>query len=105
MNPDHDTPKSETVNEDAELNPQEAVALLQETKLSAQRKFDVWPPFLLLIGAMIFLVAYGAAWWSVRGQSPYVGPSGGALAVMYGGILAWIVAVTLVVQRATSGIS
>ena len=104
MNPDHDTPKSETVNEDAELNPQEAVALLQETKLSAQRQFDVWPPFLLLIGAMIFLVAYGAAWWSVRGQSPYVGPSGGALAVMYGGILAWIVAVSLVVQRAISGI-
>jgi hypothetical protein len=105
MNQEHDTPKSETVDEDAELNPQEAVALLQQTKLRAQRQFDVWPPFLLLIGAMIFLVAYGAAWWSVHAQSPYVGPSGGALAVMYGGIVAWIVAVSLVVKRATSGIS
>jgi hypothetical protein len=105
MNQEHDTPESESVDNDAELNPQEAAALLQETKLRAQRQFDVWPPFLLLIGAVIFLVAYGAAWWSVRGQSPYVGPSGAALAVMYGGIVAWIVAVSFVVQRATSGIS
>jgi hypothetical protein len=104
MNQEHDTSESETVNKDAQLNPQEAAALFQETKLRAQRQFDVWPPFLLLIGAVIFLVAYGAAWWSVRGQSPYVGPSGGALAVMYGGILAWIVVVSLVVQRAISGI-
>jgi hypothetical protein len=104
MNQEHDTSKSETVYEDAGLDPQEAAALLQETKLRAQRQFDIWPPFLLLIGAVIFLVAFGTAWWSVRGQSPYVGPSGGALAVMYGGILAWIVAVSWVVQRAISGI-
>jgi hypothetical protein len=104
MNQEHDTSDSKTADEDSELNPQEAAALLQETKLRAQRQFDVWPPYLLLIGALIFLVAYGTAWWSVRGQSPYVGPSGGALAVMYGGIVAWIVAVSLVVQRATSGI-
>jgi hypothetical protein len=105
MNQEHDTSETETIDQDAQLNPQEASALLEEAKKRAQRQFDVWPPFLLLIGAVIFLVAYGAVWWSVRGQSPYVGPSGGALAVMYGGIVAWIVTVTSVVRRATSGIS
>lgn len=39
----------------------------------------------------------------MRGQDPYSGPSGGALAVMYGG--AWIIAVSVVNQRATSSIS
>ena len=81
-----------------------AAALLEESTRRAQRQFDATPPFLLLIGAVIFFAGYGAAWWSVRGQVPYVGPSGGALAVMYGGIIAWIVAVVTVVQRATSGV-
>jgi hypothetical protein len=105
MSQEHDTPESEAGDEGKELNPREAAALLRETKLRAQRQFDVWPPFLLLIGAVIFLVGYGAVWWSVRGQSPYVGPSGWALAVMYGSIVVWVVAVTSVVRRATSGVS
>jgi hypothetical protein len=105
MNQEHEQSNSPTSDEGGVLDPQEAVALLEETKSRAQRQFDVWPPFLLLIGAAIFLLAFGSAWWSVRGQHPYVGPSGGALAVMYGGIVVWIVAVVSVVQRATSGVS
>jgi hypothetical protein len=107
MNQGNDLTGAETEisDEGARLNPQEAAALFEETKRQAERQFDVWPPFLLLIGAVIFLLAFGSAWWSVRGQNPYVGPSGWALAVMYGGILAWIVVVSLVVQRAISGIS
>jgi hypothetical protein len=105
MSQEHDNPESTTADEDSELNLQEASALLEAAKKRAQRQFDVWPPFLLLIGAFIFLVAYGAVWWSVRGQSPYVGPSGWALAVMYGSIVVWVVVVTSVGRRATSGIS
>ncbi len=105
MNQEPDTSESEAGDEGKQLNLREAAALLQETRKRAQRQFDVWPPFLLLIGAVIFLAAYGAVWWSVRGQSPYVGPSGWALAVMYGGIIAWVVVVTSVVRRATRGIS
>ena len=105
MNQEDDKLKFKIEVEDAQLNPQEAVALLNASKLRAQRQFDLWPPYLVLIGAMIFLFAYGVVWWSVRNQSPYVGPSGGALAVMYGGIAAWIVAVSLVIKRATKGIS
>ena len=51
------------------------------------------------------LVAYGGVWWSVRGQHPYSGPSGTALAVLYTTLIVWIVVVAVVVQRATSGVS
>ncbi len=86
------------------LDPRSAATLLEESAKRARRQFDVTPPFLLLIGTLIFLVGFGSVWWSVRGQNPYVGPSGGALAVMYGGIVAWIMAVVTVVRRATSGV-
>lgn len=94
-----------TSNDKERLDALDAVAILHETRVRAQRQLDASPPFLLLIGAVVFLVAFGAVWWSVRTQSPYLGPSGGALAVMYGGILAWIVVVTAVVQRAARGVS
>ena len=105
MSQEHDTSESTTADEDLELDLQGASALLEEAKKRAKRQFDVWPPFLLLIGAVIFLIAYGAVWWSVRGQRPYLGPSGWALAVMYGCIFVWIVVVTSVVRRATRGVS
>ena len=105
MNQEHDTSESGTFDEGRTFDPLDAAALLEETKLRARRQFDVWPPYLLFIGALIFLLAYGAVWWSVRGQSPYIGPSGGALAVMYGGILAWIITVSVVVRRALDGVS
>jgi hypothetical protein len=87
-----------------EIDPRIAAQLLQETTSQAKRQFDVWPPYLLFIGAVIFLLAFGAVWWSVRGQHPYVGPNGGALAAMYGGILVWIIAVSVVLKRANSGV-
>ncbi len=73
--------------------------------MRARRQFEVWPPYLLALGALIFLGAYGVVWWSVHAQNPYVGPSGVALAVMYGGIVVWIVVSTLVIRRATRGVS
>jgi len=105
MDEETHTPVPSTGDPSAPFDPRDAAELIHETEARARRQFDVWPPSLLLIGAVIFLVAYGAAWLSVRRQVPYVGPSGGALAVMYGGIVAWIVAVSVVVQRATSGVS
>ncbi len=97
-------PNTTLDGEDGPIDTRIAVSLLTETTERASRQFDAWPPYLLFIGAMIFLLAFGAAWTSVRGQHPYVGPSGGALAVLYGGILAWILAVSVVVGRASSGV-
>jgi hypothetical protein len=49
------------------------------------------------------LVAYGAVWLSVRHQHPYSGPSGTALAVLYGTLAVWIVLNATVMRRALSG--
>ena len=58
----------------------------------------------MLTGAAVVLVAYGAVWLSVRGQHPYSGPSGTALAVLYTTLIVWMVVVGVVFQRATSGV-
>jgi hypothetical protein len=105
MEQENHSPETPFIDEDGELDPREAAELLARTKSRAQRQFDAWPPYLVFSGVAIFLFAYGAVWLSVRGQHPYVGPSGGALAIMYGVIVVWIVAVVTVLQRANSGIS
>lgn len=89
---------------DAELDPRAAAALLGQSTAMAQHQFNVWPPFLLLIGTVLFPFAFGAVWWSVRGQHPYVGPTGGALAVMYSIVAVWIISVSVALRRALSGI-
>jgi hypothetical protein len=89
---------------EGELDPTTASVLLGQSTARAQRQFNVWPPFLLFIGSVLFPFALGAVWWSVRGQHPYVGPTGGALAIMYAIILVWIVVVSVALRRATSGI-
>ncbi len=94
-----------SADDSGELNLDQAAMILDAAKRRARQVFDVWPPFLLLIGAVIFLVAYGTVWWSVRDQVPYVGPSGGALVIFYGCIVVWIIAVSTVVRRALSGVS
>jgi hypothetical protein len=93
------------IKADDDLDPRAAAELLARTKTQAQRQFDVWPPYLLLLGAAIFLFAYGSVWFSVRDQHPYVGPTGSALLIMYGTIVVWIVAAMTRVQRAENGIS
>jgi hypothetical protein len=103
MNEEHNT--SETATADEDLDPRAAAALLEQTKKRAQRQFDLRPPLLTLIGAVVVLVAYGAVWLSVRGQHPYSGPTGTALAVLYSTLIVWVIVVAAFVQRATSGVS
>ena len=89
---------------DEAIDPKIAARLLTEATSRARRNIDAWPPYLLVIGSAIFLLAFGDVWLSVRKQRPYSGPSGGAMAVMYGGILAWIFVASVVVGRASRGV-
>ena len=59
----------------------------------------------MLTGVVVVLIAYGALWLSVRHQHPYAGPTGTALAVLYSTLAVWIVLVTTVMRRATSGVA
>lgn len=92
-------------DEGEEFDPQAAAALLEETTRRAQRQFDLRRPLLMVIGAAVVLIAYGVLWLSVRGQHPYSGPPGWALAVLYSTLLVWIIVVATVYRRATTGVS
>lgn len=93
-----------TADEDAELDPREAVALLDQTRRRAERRFELRPPWLTLTAAMVVLVCYGVLWLSVRRQHPYSGPAGWALAVLYGTVALWAAVNAVVLRRATSGV-
>jgi hypothetical protein len=93
------------MNDDvSELDPRTAAAVLNQATLRAERQFDRRPLLLMLPGAVLFPVAFGAVWWSVRDQHPYTGPAGWALAVLYSIVVVWAVAVTLVLRRARGGV-
>jgi hypothetical protein len=105
MNREHHTHETAGADDARELDPREAATLLEQTTRRAQRQLDLHPPLLMLIASLVVLIAYGAVWLSVRDQHPYDGPSGTALAVLYGTVAAWAVLVAVVTRRAVSGVS
>jgi hypothetical protein len=105
MNETRDTDESAaTGNEDGGLDPREAATLLQQTTRRARRKFNPNPPLLSLLRAIVVLGAYGAVWLSVRGQHPYKGPTGWALAILYGLVIIVIITSVGFLKRATTGV-
>jgi len=75
---------NETVpGHDSPLDPHEAAAMLDQATQQARRKFQPNPPLLSVFRAFVVLAAFGSLWLSVRGQHPYTGPSGWAVAVAY----------------------
>lgn len=75
---------SETVpHHDSPLDPHEAAAMLDQATQQARRKFQPNPPLLNVFRAFVVLAAFGGIWLSVRGQHPYTGPSGWAVAIAY----------------------
>lgn len=91
-------------DEMGELDPETAARLLEQSRTRAEHELDLQPPLLALAAAVVMLVAYGAVWLSVRHQHPYVGPSGHALAVVYGTLLLWIVLVVVTLGRGLRGV-
>jgi hypothetical protein len=105
MNETRDTNETAaTGNKDGELDPREAATLLQQTTRRARRKFNPNPPLLSLLRAIVVLGAYGAVWLSVRGQHPYKGPTGWALAILYALVIIVIIASVGFLKRATTGV-
>jgi hypothetical protein len=86
------------------LDPAEAATLLAQTRREARRQFDLQPPLLsALMGAVVF-GGYLALWLSVRGQHPYTGPSGAAIAAVYSAVAVTIAASAMILRRATAGV-
>ena len=69
------TPDSATAGNGGNFDPRQAAALLDQTTQQARRQFEPYPPWMLVIRAVMVLAACGAIWLSVRGQHPYKGPT------------------------------
>jgi hypothetical protein len=104
MNETRDTNETAAAGQDGELDPREAATLLEQTTRQARHKFNPNPPLLSLLRAIVVLGAYGAVWLSVRGQHPYKGPTGWALAILYGLVIIVIIASVGFMKRATTGV-
>lgn len=104
MSEKQNTDEAATAGDGGGLDPRQAAELLERTRRQAERQFDIRPPLLTLLAALVILVAYGAVWLSVRDQHPYDGPSNTALAVLYSTLIVWVVLTSVVLRRATSGV-
>ncbi|HEV2218440.1 MAG TPA: hypothetical protein VGV88_12820 [Candidatus Dormibacteraeota bacterium] len=93
-----------TADEGGGLDPRDAAKLLEQTKRQARRAFDIESPVVAVVGAGVFLFGYGAAWWSLRGQHPEV-PALWSLGVLYGLIAISAIVGSVVMSRATAGVS
>src|SRR6516162_10105028 len=103
MNETRDTNETAAADE-GELDPREAATLLAQTTRRARRRFNPNPPLLSLLRAIVVFAAYGAVWLSVRGQHPYKGPAGWALAILYALVIIVIVASVGYLKRASAGV-
>lgn len=83
MNKTGDTSQTVAAGNGGGFGPQQAAALLEQATQQARRKFQPNPPLLNVFRAVVVLAAFGGIWLSVRGQHPYTGPSGWAIAVAY----------------------
>src|SRR5579884_96141 len=95
---------SEMPEEELDLDPRAAAALLDQATRRAERRFELRLSWLTLTAAIVALVCYGVLWLSVRDQHPYRGPAGWALAVLYGTIAVWATLNAVVLRRATRGV-
>jgi hypothetical protein len=100
---DHDGIRDIAATDDA-LDPRDAAALLEQTTRRAKREFEIRTPLLMVLGAALVLVDYGGIWLSVRGQDPYVGPSGTTLVLLYSFVFAGIAVTAIVARRSINGI-
>ena len=85
--------------------PQEAASILGDASAAAQRRFEQNPPLLHLIRAVVVLVAFGALWFSVRNQHPYVGPNPAAIVICYVAVAVAIATTAGSMRKANAGIT
>jgi heme/copper-type cytochrome/quinol oxidase subunit 2 len=104
MNGTRDTNGTTAADNGGGFDPQEAAALIEQSKQHARRQFDPNPPLVYVITAFVILGVYGAVWLSVRGQHPYKGPTPAVIGIVYLLLAVMIIAFTVAARRAHAGI-
>jgi hypothetical protein len=98
------TPDATAAGNGDTFDPQQAAALLDQTRQQAHRQLAPSPPWLLATRGVMVLAALGAIWLSVRGQHPYRGPTSADIPVLIAFIVLNFVATVTVRQRAMAGV-
>lgn len=86
------------------FDPQQAAALLDQTRQQAHRQLEPNPPWVLVTRAVMGLAALGAIWLTVRGQHPYRGPTAADIPVLVGFIVLNFALTVAVRQHAMAGV-
>jgi hypothetical protein len=86
------------------FNPEQAAALLDQTRQQARRQLEPTPPWALATRAVMVVAALGAIWLSVRGQHPYRGPTTADIPVLVAFIVINFGLTVAVRHRAMAGV-
>jgi hypothetical protein len=105
MNGEDDATEVIATDDGDGLHPREAARLLTQTEREARRQFNPSPLWATAVAGVVVPVAYGALWFSTRGQHPYSGPSLGMVALVYVAVAVSLAVSVKVYRRATAGVS
>lgn len=89
---------------DRDLDPAEAMALLEGQERRVRRALDPGVGFSYLVWGTAWVIGFGAIWWQALGQNPYAGPG-----PLVAGLFAVLLTAAAVlsgwrIQRASAGI-
>jgi hypothetical protein len=105
MNGSHDISSPPPAAGDGDrFDPAEAADLIVTTRRKARRGFEQTAPLGYLLAAVVVGAAYGALWFSVRHQNPYIGPSDAVILWVYGIVLVSVVVSATTYRRASHGV-
>jgi hypothetical protein len=95
---------NEELGQETELDPAAALGILQAAQKRARHELTVSHPVMLTAWGVIYLVAYGVLWLSVRGQRPFQGPTPAATSAVSIFVLVALAITVAIVGRATTGV-
>lgn len=94
----------EQSGQETEFDAKAAVAVMQTAGRRARHELIINHPAMLTAWGLIYLLAYGVLWVSVRGQRPFTGPTPAAIGTTLIVVLVALTVTAAVVGRASSGV-
>jgi hypothetical protein len=91
-------------DQDMGADMQRAATILDDAGKHAREQLTYRYPVLFTTWGLMYLIAYGACWLSVRGQRPYQGPTPMALLSLTLVVAAALTITVILVGRAVSGV-
>ena len=98
------TPDATAAGNGDSFDPQQAAALLDQTRQQARRRLEPSPPWVLATRGALVLATLGGIWLSVRGQHPYRGPTAADIPFLVAFIVLNFALTVIVRQRAMAGV-